>query len=92
MSPTLSRACSSSYSPFYTSYSGEPRCYGVEVQGFNYADAGAAAGCPASFCSGSSSTTGRARPICVVFMLTDISTAWWETTERMLRGDVGQIT
>ncbi|KAA0051968.1 gag protease polyprotein [Cucumis melo var. makuwa] len=29
---------------------------------------------------------------CAVFMLTDRGTAWWETTERMLRGDVGQIT
>ncbi|KAA0061624.1 ty3-gypsy retrotransposon protein [Cucumis melo var. makuwa] len=29
---------------------------------------------------------------CVVFMLTDRGTAWWETTERMLGGDVGQIT
>ncbi|KAL0536191.1 hypothetical protein IC582_025130 [Cucumis melo] len=29
---------------------------------------------------------------CVVFMLTDNGTAWWETTERMLGGDVGQIT
>ncbi|TYK11561.1 DNA/RNA polymerases superfamily protein [Cucumis melo var. makuwa] len=26
-----------------------------------------------------------------VFMLTDRGTAWWETTERMLGGDVGQI-
>ncbi|KAL0559143.1 hypothetical protein IC582_003733 [Cucumis melo] len=29
---------------------------------------------------------------CVVFMLTDRGTAWWETTERMLGGDVSQIT
>ncbi|KAA0049643.1 ty3-gypsy retrotransposon protein [Cucumis melo var. makuwa] len=29
---------------------------------------------------------------CVVFMLTDKGTAWWETIERMLGGDVGQIT
>ncbi|KAA0067822.1 gag-protease polyprotein [Cucumis melo var. makuwa] len=29
---------------------------------------------------------------CVVFMLTDRGTAWKETTERMLGGDVGQIT
>ncbi|KAL0540116.1 hypothetical protein IC582_024346 [Cucumis melo] len=29
---------------------------------------------------------------CAVFMLTDRGTAWWETTERMLGGDVGQIT
>ncbi|TYJ95918.1 gag protease polyprotein [Cucumis melo var. makuwa] len=29
---------------------------------------------------------------CVVFMLTDRGTVWWETTERMLGGDVGQIT
>ncbi|KAA0043132.1 ty3-gypsy retrotransposon protein [Cucumis melo var. makuwa] len=29
---------------------------------------------------------------CTVFMLTDRGTAWWETTERMLGGDVGQIT
>ncbi|KAA0040400.1 ty3-gypsy retrotransposon protein [Cucumis melo var. makuwa] len=29
---------------------------------------------------------------CVVFMLTDRGTAWWETTERMLGGDVGKIT
>ncbi|TYK23816.1 ty3-gypsy retrotransposon protein [Cucumis melo var. makuwa] len=29
---------------------------------------------------------------CVIFMLTDRGTAWWETTERMLGGDVGQIT
>ncbi|KAL4026597.1 hypothetical protein IC575_015033 [Cucumis melo] len=29
---------------------------------------------------------------CVVFMLTDRGTTWWETTERMLGGDVGQIT
>ncbi|KAA0063395.1 gag protease polyprotein [Cucumis melo var. makuwa] len=28
---------------------------------------------------------------CAVFMLTDRGTAWWETTERMLGGDVGQI-
>ncbi|TYJ97124.1 gag protease polyprotein [Cucumis melo var. makuwa] len=28
---------------------------------------------------------------CAVFMLTDRGTAWWETTERMLEGDVGQI-
>ncbi|KAL0540235.1 hypothetical protein IC582_024468 [Cucumis melo] len=29
---------------------------------------------------------------CVVFMLTDRGTTWWETTERMLGGDVGKIT
>ncbi|KAL0537623.1 hypothetical protein IC582_026606 [Cucumis melo] len=29
---------------------------------------------------------------CAVFMLTDRGTAWWETTERMLGGDVSQIT
>ncbi|KAL0549580.1 hypothetical protein IC582_014065 [Cucumis melo] len=29
---------------------------------------------------------------CAVFMLTDKGTAWWETTERMLGGDVSQIT
>ncbi|KAL4028406.1 hypothetical protein IC575_011602 [Cucumis melo] len=29
---------------------------------------------------------------CAVFMLTDRGTAWWETTERMLGGDVGKIT
>ncbi|KAA0050679.1 gag protease polyprotein [Cucumis melo var. makuwa] len=29
---------------------------------------------------------------CTVFMLTDRGTAWWEMAERMLRGDVGQIT
>ncbi|KAL0550083.1 hypothetical protein IC582_014581 [Cucumis melo] len=29
---------------------------------------------------------------CAVFMLTDRDTAWWETTERMLGGDVSQIT
>ncbi|KAA0062433.1 gag protease polyprotein [Cucumis melo var. makuwa] len=29
---------------------------------------------------------------CAVFMLTDRGTAWWETIERMLGGDVGQIT
>ncbi|TYK01903.1 putative gag-pol polyprotein [Cucumis melo var. makuwa] len=29
---------------------------------------------------------------CTVFMLTDRGTAWWETTERILGGDVGQIT
>ncbi|KAL4013601.1 hypothetical protein IC575_025773 [Cucumis melo] len=29
---------------------------------------------------------------CAFFMLTDRGTAWWETTERMLGGDVGQIT
>ncbi|KAL4011868.1 hypothetical protein IC575_028932 [Cucumis melo] len=29
---------------------------------------------------------------CAVFMLTNRGTAWWETTERMLGGDVGQIT
>ncbi|KAA0054268.1 gag protease polyprotein [Cucumis melo var. makuwa] len=29
---------------------------------------------------------------CAVFMLTDRGIAWWETTERMLGGDVGQIT
>ncbi|TYK01415.1 ty3-gypsy retrotransposon protein [Cucumis melo var. makuwa] len=29
---------------------------------------------------------------CAVFMLTDRGTAWWETTERMLGGDVGQNT
>ncbi|TYJ98072.1 gag-protease polyprotein [Cucumis melo var. makuwa] len=29
---------------------------------------------------------------CAVFMLTDRGTAWWETTERMIGGDVGQIT
>ncbi|KAA0062514.1 gag protease polyprotein [Cucumis melo var. makuwa] len=29
---------------------------------------------------------------CAVFMLTDRGTAWWETTERILEGDVGQIT
>ncbi|TYK20414.1 ty3-gypsy retrotransposon protein [Cucumis melo var. makuwa] len=29
---------------------------------------------------------------CAIFMLTDKGTAWWETTERMLGGDVGQIT
>ncbi|TYK22631.1 gag protease polyprotein [Cucumis melo var. makuwa] len=29
---------------------------------------------------------------CAVFMFTDRGTSWWETTERMLEGDVGQIT
>ncbi|KAL0562064.1 hypothetical protein IC582_002514 [Cucumis melo] len=29
---------------------------------------------------------------CAVFMLTDRGTAWWETIERMLGGDVSQIT
>ncbi|KAA0055520.1 gag protease polyprotein [Cucumis melo var. makuwa] len=29
---------------------------------------------------------------CVVFMLTDRGTAWWETAGRMVGGDVGQIT
>ncbi|KAA0047523.1 gag protease polyprotein [Cucumis melo var. makuwa] len=29
---------------------------------------------------------------CAFFMLTDRGTAWWETAERMLGGDVGQIT
>ncbi|TYK30962.1 ty3-gypsy retrotransposon protein [Cucumis melo var. makuwa] len=29
---------------------------------------------------------------CAVFMLTDRGTTWWETIERMLGGDVGQIT
>ncbi|KAL0541480.1 hypothetical protein IC582_021525 [Cucumis melo] len=29
---------------------------------------------------------------CAVFMLTDRGTAWWETTERMLGGDVSQVT
>ncbi|KAL0539461.1 hypothetical protein IC582_023673 [Cucumis melo] len=29
---------------------------------------------------------------CVVFMFTDRGTPWWETTERMLGGDVSQIT
>ncbi|KAA0036879.1 ty3-gypsy retrotransposon protein [Cucumis melo var. makuwa] len=29
---------------------------------------------------------------CAVFMLIDRGTAWWETTERMLGGDVSQIT
>ncbi|KAL0562072.1 hypothetical protein IC582_002522 [Cucumis melo] len=29
---------------------------------------------------------------CAVFMFTDRGTAWWETTERMLGGDVSQIT
>ncbi|KAL0536899.1 hypothetical protein IC582_025862 [Cucumis melo] len=29
---------------------------------------------------------------CAVFMLTDRGTAWWETTETMLGGDVSQIT
>ncbi|KAA0059581.1 gag protease polyprotein [Cucumis melo var. makuwa] len=29
---------------------------------------------------------------CAIFMLTDKGTAWWETVERMLGGDVGQIT
>ncbi|KAA0061618.1 ty3-gypsy retrotransposon protein [Cucumis melo var. makuwa] len=29
---------------------------------------------------------------CAVFMLTDRGTAWWETTERMLGGDMSQIT
>ncbi|KAL0543835.1 hypothetical protein IC582_018940 [Cucumis melo] len=29
---------------------------------------------------------------CARFMLTDRGTAWWETTERMLGGDVSQIT
>ncbi|KAL0551810.1 hypothetical protein IC582_010899 [Cucumis melo] len=29
---------------------------------------------------------------CAVFMLTDRGTEWWETTERMLGGDVSQIT
>ncbi|KAL0550022.1 hypothetical protein IC582_014518 [Cucumis melo] len=29
---------------------------------------------------------------CAVFMLTDRGTAWWETTEKMLGGDVSQIT
>ncbi|TYK03434.1 gag protease polyprotein [Cucumis melo var. makuwa] len=29
---------------------------------------------------------------CAVFMLTDRGTAWWETTERMLGGDQGDMT
>ncbi|KAA0032432.1 gag-protease polyprotein [Cucumis melo var. makuwa] len=29
---------------------------------------------------------------CVVFFLEDRCTAWWETTERMLGGDVSRIT
>ncbi|KAL0551449.1 hypothetical protein IC582_010537 [Cucumis melo] len=29
---------------------------------------------------------------CAVFMMTDRGTAWWENTERMLGGDVSQIT
>ncbi|KAL4032900.1 hypothetical protein IC575_005983 [Cucumis melo] len=29
---------------------------------------------------------------CAVFMLTDRGTSWWETTERMLGGDMGHIT
>ncbi|KAA0052359.1 pol protein [Cucumis melo var. makuwa] len=29
---------------------------------------------------------------CIIFMLIDRGTAWWEITERMLGGDVGQIT
>ena len=29
---------------------------------------------------------------CAVFMLTDRGIAWWKTVERMLGGDVGQIT
>ncbi|KAA0060734.1 ty3-gypsy retrotransposon protein [Cucumis melo var. makuwa] len=29
---------------------------------------------------------------CAIFMLTDRGTAWWETTERRLGGDVSQIT
>ncbi|TYK29835.1 gag-protease polyprotein [Cucumis melo var. makuwa] len=99
------------------SYSCEPRCYGVEVQRFDYADAGAAAACPTSFCFGSSCTLGRAGSVVargqalegfqkvkphdirwvfggphqgsdvVIFFRDHLS-----TTERMLEGDVGQIT
>ncbi|KAA0041240.1 gag protease polyprotein [Cucumis melo var. makuwa] len=86
-----------------------PCCYGAEVQGFDFADAGAAAACPASSYFSSSCAPGRAGSVvgrgqalegfqedqkvqCAVFMLTDSGTAWWETTERMPGGDVGQIT
>ncbi|KAA0046147.1 ty3-gypsy retrotransposon protein [Cucumis melo var. makuwa] len=73
--PTESTACSLSYRPYCTSYSYGPRCYGVEVQRFDYADTGvAAAACPASSCSSSSCTIDR-------------GTAWWETAVRMLGGD-----
>ncbi|KAA0056187.1 gag protease polyprotein [Cucumis melo var. makuwa] len=135
--------CSSSHRPYCTSYSCGPRCYEAKVQGFYYADAGAAAACSASSYSSSSCTqvvpdqlSTEAKHLrdfrkynpttfdgsledptkaqmwlssletifrymkcpedqkvqCAVFMLTDRGTAWWEMAERMLGGDVGQIT
>ncbi|TYK22466.1 gag-protease polyprotein [Cucumis melo var. makuwa] len=109
---TLGVACNPSHRPGCASYSRRPHCYEAEVQGFDYADAGAAAACPASSCSSSSCAPSRARSVvgrgqalegfqecpedrkvqCAVFMLTDRGTASWETTERILEGDVGQIT
>ncbi|TYK14428.1 gag protease polyprotein [Cucumis melo var. makuwa] len=87
---------SSSYQSCCTSHSCKPRCYEAEVQGLNYVDADTAVACPASSYSGSSRTPERARPAChnnqkvqyAVFMLTDRGTVWWETTKRMLGGDV----
>ncbi|TYK11150.1 gag protease polyprotein [Cucumis melo var. makuwa] len=119
----------------------------VQLEGFDYADVGAAAACPASSCStptsvlvvlqvvpdqlsveakhlrdfkkyntttfdGSLEDPSKAqlwlssletifrymkcpedqKLQCAISMLTDRGTAWWETTERMLGGDVGQIT
>ncbi|KAA0043118.1 ty3-gypsy retrotransposon protein [Cucumis melo var. makuwa] len=73
----------------------EPSCYGAEVQGFDYADLGAAAACPASsyssFGSSSSCAPGRAGSVCPEDQKVQCA-AWWETIERMLGGDVGQIT
>ncbi|TYK13612.1 gag-protease polyprotein [Cucumis melo var. makuwa] len=60
----------------------------VQPEGFDYVDAGAAAAYPASSCSSSSCALGRAGSV----IDRDRSTAWWDTTERMLGVDVGQIT
>ncbi|TYK05034.1 gag-protease polyprotein [Cucumis melo var. makuwa] len=73
----------SSHRPCCTSYSCGPCCYGVEVQGFDYTDAGAHQPAPpapalAPVCPEDQKVQ------CTVFMLTDRGTARWETTERML--------
>ncbi|KAA0056322.1 hypothetical protein E5676_scaffold11G001010 [Cucumis melo var. makuwa] len=44
-------------------YSCRPRCYGAEVRGFDYVDAGAAAAYLASSYSGSNCTLGRVEPV-----------------------------
>ncbi|TYK25799.1 ty3-gypsy retrotransposon protein [Cucumis melo var. makuwa] len=77
-------ACSSSHRPCCASYLCGPRCYGAEVQGFDYADAGVAAACLASSYSSSICVPGRAGSVTEVLP--------GGRRQRMLGGDVGQVT